>query len=42
MQTVLKNRCGGFLRNRSEPIYQRHEVKQTEIEQLETGLRHKL
>ncbi|MBF2005334.1 MAG: XdhC family protein [Chlorogloeopsis fritschii C42_A2020_084] len=42
MQAVLKNRCGGFLRNRSEPIYQRHEVKQTEIEQLETGLRHKL
>ncbi|MFQ4142399.1 XdhC family protein [Chlorogloeopsis sp. ULAP02] len=35
MQAVLTNRCGGFLRNRSEPIHPRHEVKQTEIEQLE-------
>ncbi|MBW4612797.1 MAG: XdhC family protein [Desmonostoc vinosum HA7617-LM4] len=28
IQAVLTNRCGGFLRNRTAPIHQRHEVKE--------------
>lgn len=35
IQAVLSNRCGGFLRERSLPIHQRNETKQTQIQQWE-------
>jgi xanthine/CO dehydrogenase XdhC/CoxF family maturation factor len=31
IQAVLTNRCGGFLRDRTVPIHQRHEVKETQV-----------
>jgi xanthine/CO dehydrogenase XdhC/CoxF family maturation factor len=31
IQTVLSNRCGGFLKERSLPIHQRHEAKESQL-----------
>ncbi|MBW4562757.1 MAG: XdhC family protein [Mojavia pulchra JT2-VF2] len=35
IQAVLTNRCAGFLKDRTDPIHHRNEVKTTKIEQLE-------
>lgn len=38
IQAVQTNRCGGFLKERSLPIHQRYEAKETQIERLENFL----